>query len=114
MGIYPGQPWYAYDTTHDGPIMHKVWDTGYGEVVVETWVKICELRDRRNCFCCSCRDQEGSDPACRNHGWAARRPCERHNMPGQAWGEEICFCAAEHKPNCLEGKMPDSVERAAR
>lgn len=40
---------------------------------------------RTNCFCCSCGDREGSDAACRNHGYYGVRPCEKHGMPGYAW-----------------------------
>jgi hypothetical protein len=40
---------------------------------------------RTDCFCCTCGDREGSDFACRNHGYYAQRPCERHGMPGQPW-----------------------------
>lgn len=58
--------------------------------------------ERTNCFCCSCGEREGSDPACRNHGWAANRPCETHKLPGQAWGEEA-------GPE-LDGTMPLSVQ----
>lgn len=119
MGIYPGNVQYEYDTTRDcnSPIMHVTWDTGYGEVVVQTWVQICEIRDRRTCFCCSCGDREGSDVACRNHGFAAKRPCEKHETPGQPWGEEMCDCLDEgflkgfHALGCLMGKMPQSVEK---
>ncbi|AYN57321.1 hypothetical protein PBI_BRIDGETTE_55 [Arthrobacter phage Bridgette] len=62
------------------------------------------VKERTNCYCCSCpNEQTCADPACRNHGWAATRPCETHNMPGQPWGEE----AGE-----LEGKMPATVQQA--
>lgn len=61
-----------------------------------------------NCFCCSCDDTgDGfiqSDAACRNHGFAAARPCELHGMPGQPWGDEL----GEDHPEY--GKMPESVQ----
>jgi hypothetical protein len=110
------QKQYEYDTTRDGPVMHISWDNGYGEVVVQTWVQINEIRDRQTCFCCSCGDREGSDIACRNHGFAASRPCEKHGTEGTAWGEEMCDCLIggetpeSHDANCAMGKMPKSVE----
>jgi hypothetical protein len=55
--------------------------------------------ERTDCFCCSCGDREGSDPACRNHGWAAKRPCDVHNLPGSEWDDE-------------EGGMPEPVSLA--
>jgi len=57
---------------------------------------------RTDCFCCSCGDREGSDSACRNHGFAAKRPCELHAMPGSTWDEEMM-------PD-LKGVVPDSVQ----
>jgi hypothetical protein len=67
-------------------------------VVAHEWVE-----ERSNCFCCSCGDREGSDPACRNHGFAATRPCETHNMPGSEWDEEMGG-----------GGMPESVQEIRR
>lgn len=54
------------------------------EVTAGPWTE-----ERTDCFCCSCYEDnygthEGSDPHCRNHGWAGRRPCKDHNMPGTA------------------------------
>lgn len=64
--------------------------------------------ERTNCYCCSCDDTgDGfiqNDAACRNHGFAAKRPCELHNMPGQPWGDEL----GEDHPEY--GKMPESVQ----
>lgn len=106
MGIYPSQPKYEFATDKaNGNIMHKTWDNAYGEVIVETWIKICEIRDRYACWCCSCGDREGSDPYCRNHGFAGTRPCEQHGMEGamvhpEDWDEE----GPPH--------MPESVQKA--
>lgn len=127
MGIYESkQQLFNRDRT----VLTITRDPGYGEIIVESWVKVCEIRDRQNCFCCSCGDREGTDVACRNHGWAAKRPCEMHEMPGTPWGEEMCSNDCEgvtetllmdgevvsqintHKENCLFGKMPDSVQKA--
>lgn len=61
------------------------------------------VKERTDCFCCSCdEDRPGSDPACRNHGWAAERPCETHSMPGSPWDENA---------GDLDGKMPASVQQ---
>lgn len=70
-------------------------------VTATPWV----LAERTDCYCCSCDDERpGSDPACRNHGFAAQRPCESHNLPGQPWGDELAGSE-------LEGKMPLSVQQ---
>lgn len=37
--------------------------------------------ERTDCYCCSCGDY-GSDPYCRNHGFAGTRRCDVHRMPG--------------------------------
>jgi hypothetical protein len=58
---------------------------------------------RTNCFCCSRGDRDGSDPACRNHGFAAKRPCEAHGMPGSTW---------EELDGSDSGEMPASVQAA--
>lgn len=102
-----------YETYSKGPV------TTDSETGLQTWTEyqewpgykksrtvtatLWEECERTDCYCCSCGDREGSDVACRNHGWAATRPCETHNMPGQTWGEE----AGE-----LEGKMPATVQQA--
>lgn len=60
--------------------------------------------ERTDCFCCSCVHREGEDPACRNHGWAARRPCDEHGMPGQRWGYG----------SPRDGEMPSTVQAYLR
>lgn len=51
---------------------------------------------RTDCYCCSCNDWYlSTDCYCRNHGWYGRRPCEVHEMPGEA-GDD--------------GSMPESVQ----
>lgn len=74
-------------------------------VTATPWVET----SRDDCFCCSCGEREGSDPACRNHGWAAQRPCETHNLPGQPWDNDP-------ETGAMGGGMPLSVqaERARR
>jgi len=47
-------------------------------VTATPWVE-CE---RTTCYCCSCGEREGSDPYCRNHGFAGERRCEKHRMRG--------------------------------
>lgn len=45
------------------------------------------LVERTDCFCCSCSDNN-PDPHCRNHGWAGRRACGKHNQSGQDYEQE--------------------------
>lgn len=83
------------------------------EVTVEvsepglTWTATLKPEDwteeRDDCFCCSCGDREGSDHACRNHGYAGKRPCELHGMPGSTW---------EAEDGSDSGEMPASVQAA--
>lgn len=74
----------------------------YERTVIETpWVQV----QRITCFCCSCGDRPGSDPACRNHGFAGLRPCEEHGTPGSVWDEDF-----ENGPR----GMPDSVQVVRR
>jgi hypothetical protein len=102
MGTYPktssrdhrrlpsdgGEVWVEEINRYDGVLRYR-------KVYAGPWVE----GERTDCFCCSCCEHH-SDPFCRNHGWAGRRPCERHGTPGQADDE---------------GFMPDSVqERRAR
>jgi hypothetical protein len=65
------------------------------QVMVEPWREV----QRLTCFCCSCGDF-GADPACRNHGYAGTRPCEKHGTPGSVWDDD--------------GTMPDSVQMERR
>jgi len=60
-------------------------------VMADPWMEA----ERTDCFCCSC-SEFGIDVFCRNHGFAGQRPCEVHNMPGEADDE---------------GKMPASVQK---
>lgn len=96
-GIYPTR------TTHDNYSM-----PGGGEAWIEDehtpglirrrqvfateWVEI-----RTDCFCCSCPDDVRIDVACRNHGYYAKRPCEKHGMDGYAWEDT--------------DEMPESVQK---
>lgn len=61
------------------------------------------VKERTDCYCCSCGDHPGSDAACRNHGFAAQRPCDEHNLPGQPWDDN-------GSPSWA-GKMPVSVQQ---
>jgi hypothetical protein len=124
MGIYPDQKWWSVfnrrsrtwkgwrDTSRPADQTAFFEWSEPGIKRLQVWQLICEIEERTDCFCCSCGDG-GMDPACRNHGWAAERPCGLHDMPGTPWGEEMCDCAARggpiHRPDCLEGKMPDPV-----
>lgn len=62
------------------------------------------VEERTDCFCCSCG--EGSDPACRNHGFAAQRPCDIHNLPGSEWDDFGI------EGDTLVGTMPEPVSVA--
>lgn len=88
MGIYP-----SLNTSRYGDVLQEtVSEPGLKRTYV--YQLLCVIEERTTCFCCSCVDQS-SDPSCRNHGWAARRPCEYHQMAGD--------------PDS-EGTMPVSVE----
>jgi len=100
MGIYPDNTYDRQTSARRAPaIIHTITVPGLAQVFVYELVAVIE--NRTNCFCCSCPDGGGFDPACRNHGWAARRPCEVHGMPGEPWGEEV---------ESLAGTMPESVQ----
>lgn len=96
MGIYPDE---KYETQPNGVLLHRSSTPGLERVAV--YVQIAYIENRTNCYCCSC-PEDGSDPACRNHGFAAVRPCEDHDMPGQPWGDEM---GADWR-----GTMPESVQ----
>lgn len=89
MGIYPDREFLP---TKDGYI-EEVRTPGLirrRALVAGPWTEV-----RSDCFCCSCPDDGGHDPYCRNHGFAGERPCQTHEMPGQT--DDM-------------GVMPDSVE----
>lgn len=83
-GIYPvtttrdharhddGSETWIEDVSTPGLIRSRV-------VTARAWTE-----KRTDCYCCSCRE-DLTDAACRNHGWAARRPCLTHGLPGQPW-----------------------------
>lgn len=111
MGIYEtyskGPVTFDHQTGVSTWTEYQEWP-GYknSRTVTATRWEECE---RTNCYCCSCcDDRQGSDAACRNHGWAAQRPCEKHKLPGQPWDDT-------GDPN-YAGLMPDSVQahRAAQ
>lgn len=113
MGIYPN---LSYKEVRGRPgaesQLHVVTEIpGYTRTVI--YAALAVVEERTNCFCCSCGEY-AIDPACRNHGWAATRPCGLHGMPGQTWQ---CLCdlqdedrpPAEHDSGCPVGQMPDPV-----
>lgn len=89
MGIYRTTKFTAADGQELRDLTHAMGR----EVTIEigepglTWTATLKPEDwtkkRTDCFCCSCGEREGSDPACRNHGWDGQRPCEHHRMPGK-------------------------------
>jgi len=93
MGLYPRTDFSMND---QGQLV-QTFDDFSGAVRTIIYVPIVEFVTRTDCFCCSCGDPEGSDPACRNHGFAAKRPCEEHGMPGSVWDDD--------------DTMPDSVQK---
>ena len=116
MGIYGTK---KEELQKGNTVLVRTIDPGYGMEITEVWQLVATFENRTNCFCCTCGDREGSDVACRNHGWAAQRPCEKHEMPGQAWGEEMCVNLylhntlknKNHISTCWMDKMPESVQK---
>lgn len=105
MGIYPEITYEAFGLQNQGPdgepllsctrfIVRRIETPG---LVVWQWAELVNQSEQRdNCFCCSCPEDVGADPYCRNHGWIGTRPCEEHKMEGQA---------------TEEGEMPLSVQK---
>lgn len=123
MGIYPDEKFWSVfnrrSRTWKG--MFKKADDPAAQICFEEWSEpglkrfkvyelICVFEERTDCYCCSCGDG-GHDAACRNHGWAGRRPCELHNMPGEKYGDEYCTgaCNSGHAEGCPFGTMPSPV-----
>ena len=116
MGIYATQ---REELQRGNTVLVRTIDPGYGLEITEVWQLVATFENRKNCFCCSCGDREGTDVACRNHGWAAQRSCEKHGMPGQLWGEEMCNDLKHHgrqihDEDCTYGKMPKSVQEVEK
>lgn len=96
MGIYPTSD---YKPGHNGSLVRTYSEPGIE--IVTVYMPVLQIENRTECFCCSCPDYS-HDPACRNHGFAAKRPCELHDMPGSTWDPE--FMDGE------EDIMPESVQ----
>lgn len=79
MGIYSTT---RYEHALNGDVLTEVYDAGYGMKVTRVWQLIVEIEDRETCYCCSCGENPGHDAYCRNHGFAGKRRCEDHDMPG--------------------------------
>lgn len=95
MGIYPVRHTEDHRATQRG---EESWVEVEREPGIERRRRVHAgmwMVTRTDCFCCSCGELH-TDPACRNHGFAAKRPCELHNMPGQVW---------DHS-----GEMPEPVQ----
>jgi hypothetical protein len=113
MGIYETDPVIS-DRQHVGDGAYDTWtetfkhSSGYVEVSQVIRVRVSKVWE--TCYCCSCGEDifggMSNDAACRNHGFAATRPCELHGTAGVAWGEE-------GGPE-REGTMPDSVQAQRR
>lgn len=116
MGIYPE---VSYEHRPEGALpngrrrkarlLKKISEPGLETIEVYVLQKV--IRNRTDCYCCTCGlGDEGLgwatiDAACRNHGYAGRRPCEYHGMPGDAWDNEMIGADAD-----AEEVMPDSVQ----
>lgn len=96
MGIYPTE---KIALNENGTLTRRYNDQS-GLITTTVYQPILVIEHRETCFCCSCGDF-GSDPACRNHGFAGTRPCELHGTPGTAWDDE-------------PGVMPASVQAARK
>lgn len=86
----------------DGTLTRE-YDDFSGKRVTTIYQPILVIEERDDCFCCSCGEREGSDPACRSHGDYGKRPCEEHGMPGYTWEDE---------GGGDSGVMPASVQAA--
>lgn len=104
MGIYAEHTYDRQTSARRAPaVLHTIHVPGLDQVFVYELVAVIE--NRTNCFCCSCPPDYGVDAACRNHGWAAERPCEEHGMPGQPWDVDDGSDAEV---------MPESVQEVRR
>ncbi len=100
MGIYPDEKWTKrLDGTAHPPVEYT-WESG-GLKRTVYYRAVLVIEDRTNCYCCSCPSDGAMDLACRNHGFAAVRPCENHSMPGIPYDGEMEGSA---------GQMPRSVQ----
>ena len=97
MGIYPVE---TFEQDPKTGWLKREYDDFSGLKVTEYFEPVLRIEDRKDCFCCSCDEVEGSDAACRNHGHYGKRPCEEHNMPGFVWEDS--------------DEMPDSVQEVRR
>ena len=94
MGVYP-RTWVT--NKRQNPDGTETWTETWTDYAVERTRTVTTgpwVERRITCYCCSCGEYS-SDPYCRNHGFAATRPCEVHGMAGEP--DE-------------EGVMPESVQ----
>jgi hypothetical protein len=106
MGIYPAEKF-----TREGDLLYRRYNDFSGLITTEVFQLVVVHEFRDTCFCCSCGDREGSDPACRNHGFAATRPCEDHGTPGSVW--DAMTAPGEEVPDWHD-TMPESVQEYRR
>lgn len=113
MGLYPERD-IVRTSTPEGTFL-TVTRTEPGLVTTERFVLASTMVERDNCFCCSCDENDLggliADPACRNHGFAATRPCEVHGMPGSVW-DDLPNDDGTLPEWC--GTMPESVQEIRR
>jgi hypothetical protein len=98
MGIYPDKKLtptstgYIEEIRAPGLIRRR-------ELTASKWTE-----ERSDCFCCSCDDDSSvADPACRNHGWWGKRPCEAHSMPGAKDDEGVMPISVQAKRSKNQG-----------
>lgn len=103
MGLYP-----VMEVERYGNVVAIRQNDFSGLVVTRYYQEIMTIEERTNCFCCSCGDRL-NDPACRNHGFAGRRPCLEHDMPGSPWDDDMIYGPGE-KPADYKPEMPESVQ----
>lgn len=98
MGIYPVRTKSSERAMSAADAMEytalvTVWTETVSEPGIKRTRKVFAadwVEERTDCYCCTCdaNDQISgslSDAACRNHGFAGRRPCDIHNLPGEPW-----------------------------
>lgn len=108
MGIYPTD---TFDKIPGSDWLVRTENWFDGTIKTTYYEPVLMIDVRTDCFCCSCGDREGSDPACRNHGWAAKRPCEVHEMPGTVWDDASL---PGEGPDPWANTMPESVQEIRR
>lgn len=88
MGIYAVESTRNHKHHEDGTETWEEVSSTPGLKIIRDITASAPREERTDCFCCTCGDYELNDAGCRNHGFYGKRPCDIHNMPGQAWDQE--------------------------